>query len=307
MHRTLLNVLLAFCGEHPRFPHPFLDQGYVDDVIVECEMRNQDREEVQFDMILNSQGAGIVLLLEIKGAIGHDEAHERFDDQRRRYGRVTADNIAEQSGVSLPDNGRIQFDIGYCCPRDVVELVTDELEADGREVVVAFDLKRLGCSNALQSCQVAGNRFQDSSLNTALDIRCDPPIHIPDHYFPFDENTHLLEVVFEVMPYIRTLYADESREVFEHAKLAERAIRVWPYLSREYRTSLGTVVRRVVQAISNAPGDPRFHWDNDERAWRFDESPGERAGKTPPRLNKPAREYLANRWNVDQIDAFFNE
>lgn len=309
MHRILINQLLAFCGEHPRFPHPFFDCGYVDDVIVERAFGNQNGEKVQFDVILNSQSRGIALLFEVKGGISNEEAQVRFKDQLRRYRDVVADDVARGSGISLPNDGDVQFDIVYCCPQEVLGKLLDHIDEEDSEVVVCFELKELGSEYeyALVSCKVARNGFEDSRLDAALDIECEAPVPIPDHFFPFDENTHRLEIVFEIMPYIRTLYADTSRESFKHKEIAERAIRVWHRLSREYRESIGSVVRDVVLAIARAPGDPKFHWDNDERSWRFEESAEERGDRSPPMLSKRAREYLANQWDVAQIDAFFDD
>lgn len=305
MHRTLLNLVLSFCGGHPRLPHPFLACGYTDDVIVEREFLNEDGEQINFDVILNSQEKGAVILLEIKGALGHEEAHDRFREQRQRYSRVTATELRGQSGVSLPEDGPLKFNVTYLAPSGVAQEIAEEVGNEESEVVFSVGLVDLTVGFAFQACDVIHGRLVDDEIQEALNLNCDPVVPIPDHYFPFDEHTHRLKIAFEIYPFIQTLYSDGDREGFTDVEVAERAIRVWPYLSREYRQSLSTVVRSVIKAISDAPGNPKYSWDNNERIWRFEEPAEERVASSPPELNKPARKYLAEEWNVDQIDAFF--
>lgn len=303
-HLSLLNTLLAFTAAHPRFPAPFKDTGYDTDVLIEWEFAGTESGVVSFDAIVNNPTVSNAVLIEVKSSAEDEEAQERFRQQLVRHRALTVHDVAG-SGVTLGE-ADTTFDLAVTTRSDRSEELLAQLEDGDPHTAVILEIVRDDGTCCLASCHVARRDLSSHPLQDALTLQLDPPVPIPDHFLPFDQNSSLLETAAEILPALGRLYLDPSRSHFSQEELAEATIPVWSSIHERYQLGLATRVRNVIRGLAVALGDSGFWWDNSERAWAFKESGDERKDASPPTLNRHVLQVLAREWEleIEQLDAF---
>ncbi|MFQ5537603.1 MAG: hypothetical protein ACE5GJ_09150 [Gemmatimonadota bacterium] len=303
-HLSLLNTLLAFTITHPRFPSPLKDRGYDADVLIEWEFSGIESGIVSFDAIVNNSTACHALLIEVKSSAGDDEARKRFRQQLDRHRLLTNDDV-RGSGVTLGEVDTT-FDLAVMTRHDRSQDLLDQLDDEDPHSAVVLQVIRDDGACCLASCELQRRELSRGELQDAFTLELDPPVPIPDHFMPFDQNSSLLETAAEILPALGRLYLDPNRMSFSHEELAEASIPVWPSIHKRYQRGIATRVRTVLRGLEAALGDTGFRWDNSERAWIFKEPPDRRRDASPPTLNRQVLQVLAREWDleIEQLDVF---
>jgi hypothetical protein len=246
---SMLNLWLGLCRGEAGLPMTIRDLGYRHKSI-ELTFQNSAGRPVQPELIIATSHAGHAVMLEWKAGANTDT------DQLERYSKVSKDDLVRQAHLQPAE----------CASHDTCIVGLDEhadrLAIGIREGSYPFPLVAVesdGLSLKLNEFAVKA-LTQVFTPKLAIDWST-----IPTSIIPFDQNSLPWEVAQTVVTQIVD-YMAHAESMFTLDQLGADCTPLWPSLSAEYRRTLATRIRRIVEEATAHEFRPYLRRDRNAEA-----------------------------------------